>query len=242
MGKIFERPQAIATYDCLEDHHLSPVAVMNYFQQISLEHSASLKAGPYELSALDLTWIVVKYHVDFWQMPRFLDQLQLGTWASAFKGFTAHRGFFLKNQSGEHMVDGQSHWMMVDRRQNHIVRVNEVPINAVYDVEDQGPRFKMPRLARIKDWENVRQFSVRYLDIDYNGHVNNVCYLAWALACLPAVVLQTRTLKTLDIVFKEQALYGDVVTVKDREIAPDCYRVDIFNANETLLTQLQLQF
>lgn len=140
------------------------------------------------------------------------------------------------------MVDGQSHWMMVDRRQNHIVRVNDVPINAVYAVDDQGPRFKMPRLARIKDWENKHQFRVRYLDIDYNGHVNNVSYLAWALASLPVALLQTKTLKTLDIAFKEQALCGDVVTVKDREIAANCYRVDIFNAKETLLTQLQLQF
>lgn len=238
MSEHFTRTQDIYTYDCDVTQHAKPTAVLNYFQQLALEHSSSLKAGPYELAPLHLAWFIVKYHVEFKAYPKFLDTVTIGTWASAFRGFTAHRGFSLEDKDGNLMVDGKSHWMMMNHEAGHIVRIADEPINAAYGVDETGPRFKMARFKKLKDWQSETVFPVYPLDIDYNGHLNNVKYVDHALNALPAGTFEDNEVATLDIIYKEQAFLGEVLTARVAQDAKAHYQVDIANADDMVLCQV----
>lgn len=238
MAAHFTRTQDVYTYDCDRDQRVKPTAVLNYFQQLALEHSSSLKAGPYELAALNLSWFIVKYHIDFIDYPKFLDRVTIATWASAFKGFTAHRGFTLTDAAGRVLVDAKSHWMMLNRAENHIVRIADQPINAAYGVDADGELFKMARFKNLKSWDGEAVFPVYPLDIDYNGHLNNVKYVAHALNALPDDALTSHDVATFDIIYKEQAFLDDVLTARCARTAEDAYRVDIVNQNEKVLCQI----
>lgn len=238
MSDIFSRTQDIYTYDCDVYHRVKPTAVLDFFQQLALEHSSALHAGPYELAPLDLAWFIVKYHVDFIAYPKFLDRVTIGTWASAFKGFTAHRGFSLKDADGNLLVDGKSHWMMLNRAEDHIVRIADQPINAVYNVDPDGPKFKMARFKNLKTWDGEVPFPVYPLDIDYNGHLNNVKYVEHALNALPKEALSSHEVASLDIIYKEQAFLGDALTARYAKADDDDNRVDIAGRDGRVLCQL----
>jgi medium-chain acyl-[acyl-carrier-protein] hydrolase len=237
-SNIFYQDQKIYTYDCLQNYCASPVSVLNYFQEIALEHSAALKAGPYELDRMHLAWIVVKYHIEIIDYPKFLQTVRVGTWAGAAQGFIANRGFVLEDEDGKTMVKGQSHWMMMDFDKDHIVRVGDNEINNVYQFKEDGDKYRIPRLKRVADWDSHRQFAVRYLDIDYNGHVNNVRYLAWAFEAIPADLISKVEVADFDILYKEQAKFGDVVTVCYKKTDDTHCRMDIQNQDGLLLCQI----
>lgn len=237
-SRVFYQDQKIYTYDCLQNYCASPVSVLNYFQEIALEHSAALNAGPYELDQMHLAWMVVKYHIDILEYPRFLQTVRVGTWAGAAQGFIANRGFVLKDLDGKVLANGQSHWMMMDFDKQHIVRVSDEAINEVYQFKDENEKYKIPRLKRVSEWDGSREFTVRYLDIDYNGHVNNVRYLAWAVETIPPEMIAEVEVASFDILYKEQAKFGDVISAKFKAVQPNVYRVDIDSSDGQLLCQI----
>lgn len=241
MGKIYTKEQQINSYDCTCDYHLSPVALLNYFQQTSQEQSNALGVGPEVLDQKGLAWFLVKYHIDFMTYPSFCDTVLLETEAVSVRGFLSHRRFTMKSLEGKILAEGKTHWMMLDREQNNkILRVEDIPENAVYEAFDSQETYKMPHLCRVKKWEGEKQFQVRYLDIDFNGHVNHVKYLAWAIETLPLKRIRDSELASADLVYKQQAFYGDVIQANYKEMKDDCYRIDIINQDTTLLCQVQI--
>ncbi|MEG0377752.1 MAG: thioesterase, partial [Eubacterium sp.] len=105
---------------------------------------------------------------------------------------------------------------------------------------DHTNQFKLKRLTKVENWTETKNFQVRYLDIDFNSHVNHVKYLAWALETLPLDKVKTAEVETARIIFKNQGFYGDMITVKSAEIDDNIYRMDIENQEETLLCQIEM--
>ena len=68
---------------------------------------------------------------------------------------------------------------------------------------------KIPQLQNI-DFE--KEFSVRFDDLDVNRHVNNSNYITWAFETLNFDFRNSKKPKTLDIVFKKEAKFGDVIS------------------------------
>ncbi len=55
--------------------------------------------------------------------------------------------------------------------------------------------------------------SARRSDVDPNGHINNVCYLSWALEAVPERVYEGYHLKEVEMDFKAECHAGDTVKV-----------------------------
>jgi len=53
--------------------------------------------------------------------------------------------------------------------------------------------------------------KVRYSDVDFNGHVNNVKYSVWAMDAIPEEVVYGKFLKELTINFNNEAHPEDTV-------------------------------
>lgn len=239
MGLIYQKEQKINGYECLMDFKVQPTAVLNYFQQTSQEQSDALGVGPEALDTAGLAWFLVKYHIRFHRYPTFGDTVTVETEAMAFDKFAAHRRFALRDKTGIPMIEADTEWMLLNRKTNKLERLSNVDMVNAYGAGTEST-FKLRRLAKADSWTADKQFQVRYLDIDFNGHVNHVKYLAWAIESLPLDCVRTCDLKEAKIIFKNQGFYGDIVTVKTCAVADDRWRMDIDNQNGLLLAQLEL--
>lgn len=239
MGKIYQKEQKINGYECAWNYKLQPTAAMNYFQQSSQEQSELLGVGPEVLEDMGLAWFLVKYSLRFHRYPRFNTTVTVETEAMSFDKFAAHRRFAILDQDGKAMVEADTEWMLLNRRENRLERLTNVPELDVYGSGREN-KFKLRRLTAVDGWQSEKTFQVRYLDIDFNSHVNHVNYLAWALETLPLDKVKTEVIDTAKIIYKNQGFYGDVITVKMAQIGDDAYRMDIVNQEDTLLCQIEL--
>ena len=239
MGKIYQKEQKINGYECAWNYRLQPTAVMNYFQQSSQEQSELLGVGPAVLDEMGMAWFLVKYHLRFYRYPRFNTVVTVETEAMSFDKFAAHRRFAIRDNQGEVMIEADTEWMLLNRKENRLERLSNVPELDVYG-SGHVNQFKLRRLTPVKEWESEKSFQVRYLDIDFNSHVNHVNYLAWALETLPLEKVKAEVIESAKIIYKNQGFYGDVITAKMAEIGEDTYRMDIVNQDDTLLCQLEL--
>ncbi len=239
MGLIYKKEQRINGYECTFDYQLSPTAAMNYFQQTSQEQSQSLGVGPEAMDALGLAWFLVKYDLRFYRYPRFDAVVIVETEAVAFHKFAAHRRFAIRDRAGAIMVEADTEWMILERATGNLKRMDGVPENAVYCAGDTTD-FSLRRLTKVEKWTGEKDFHVRYLDIDFNTHVNHVKYLAWALETLPLDRVKASQLASVKIIYKKQGFYGDVVRVCSAEIKENTFRVDVLNQGEEVLCQLEM--
>ena len=76
-------------------------------------------------------------------------------------------------------------------------------------------------------WEQIRN-TMCYNDLDVNGHANNGNYIIWAFEPLSFNYKNTHRIKTLDIVYRKEAKYGEKilsqVTFKDRSTTIHCLK------------------
>jgi medium-chain acyl-[acyl-carrier-protein] hydrolase len=239
MGVIAEEFRQIACYESDIFGKLLPTAAMNYFQEVSTNQGIALGIGADYLRQKKLAWFLVKYDIHFEKTPDYGSQVRITTEATGMDRYCAVRQFKITDLAHRDLIVADTQWLLINTESQKMESVENHQEFSAYDCsEKKEPIFR--KLARIKKASASKKFEVRFLDIDFNNHVNHVKYLAWAIEALPLEIVKSKVLKRAKIVFKEQCFYGDQVQVLSELIDENIYGIEIFNQNQKLLCQLEL--
>ncbi|AWW27827.1 acyl-[acyl-carrier-protein] thioesterase [Acetobacterium carbinolicum] len=239
MSLVYFENQKIACYESDSTGKMLPTTAMNYFQEASTNQGDALDIGGEYLKKQDLAWFLVKYSVQFKCFPLYQDVVKVTTQATGMEKFRATRRFTIEDISGEVKVIANTQWLLVNRKTGKMERIDAYPEMERYQCFEKGePVFK--KIRKLNRVDAQKNFSVRFLDIDFNQHVNHVKYLAWAIEVLPLEVVKKKQLKEARMVFKAQCFYGDQVSALSEQVEDDHYRIDVVNQDETILCQLDL--
>ncbi|WKY45289.1 thioesterase [Eubacteriaceae bacterium ES2] len=239
MGVIAEEFRQIACYESDIFGKLLPTAAMNYFQEVSTNQGIALGIGADYLRQKHLAWFLVKYDIRFDKIPDYGSQVRITTEATGMDRYCAVRQFKITDLDHNNLIVANTQWLLINTENQKMESVENHPEFSAYDCfEKKEPIFR--KLSRLKMASASKKIEVRFLDIDFNNHVNHVKYLAWAIEALPMEIVKTRTLKQAKIVFKEQCFYGDEVEVLSELIDENIYGIEIMNQNQKLLCQLEL--
>ena len=105
-------------------------------------------------------------------------------------------------------------WSIVDVNARTTIPVASI----IQNNEDMQPYQKLDTdlsFTKIRPIQNPsldKEFEVRYNDIDVNGHANNGNYIIWALEPLSFEFKSTHKIKTMDMMYKKEAKFGDKLT------------------------------
>ena len=191
----------------------------NYFNDAAGQHALSYGVSIEELNEKNLTWILSRLHVQIDAYPGWSDEVVVETWPSKWEGVSAFRDFLFlgaANRNGERPVLGRgtSVWLVLDLVRKRPIRVTSV-LSDIHlperprALDDAFTKLKPP--ARIDHEHHVR---VRFSDLDLNRHVNNAYYAGWAAESVPEAVLHTCRLRSLELQFRAEATFGDVVVIQ----------------------------
>ncbi len=239
MSIISSEIKRVACYESDSTGKMLPTTAMNYFQEVSTNQGNQLGIGSDFLNQKKLAWFLVKYDIKFIDYPRYQDQVTVTTQATGMEKFCATRRFTILDESSAVKVIADTQWLLINRETEKMERIDEHPEMNAYECHDKGePIFK--KMRKIDHIDVEKKFGVRFLDIDFNRHVNHVKYLAWAIEVLPLEVVLVKRLKEAKIVYKAQCFYGDLIRVMGERLNEDHYRVDIVNQDNIILCQLEL--
>ena len=70
---------------------------------------------------------------------------------------------------------------------------------------------KFEKITPVSNPSIEKEFEVRYNDLDVNGHANNGNYIVWAFEPLSFEFKNTHNPKTIDMLFKKEARYGETL-------------------------------
>jgi len=239
MSLVYQEEKRVACYESDSTEKMLPTTAMNYFQEASTNQGNQLGLGGDYLKANNLAWFLVKYVIQFNDYPRYQDEVTVTTRATGMDKFCATRRFTIEDASGAERVIADTQWLLINRDTEKMERIDEHPEMDAYQCFEKGqPIFK--KIAKINQIDLEKSFSVRFLDIDFNKHVNHVKYLAWAIEVLPLEVVKTKQLSEAKMVYKAQCFYGDQIRALGEQLEENHYRIEIVNQDNTVLCQLEL--
>ncbi|SER42125.1 acyl-[acyl-carrier-protein] thioesterase [Lachnobacterium bovis] len=204
---MFQMRETVNYTEIDTEKRLTMSALLDYFQNCSINHSEDVGVDLDFLKKENLGWIISSWQIKINKMPKFKDEIIIKTWPYEFKAFYGYRNFLVTNDLGEHLVEANSIWVLLNTDARKPV-VDSAKIMEKYKLEpkleygDKKRKLKVPTEYEEKDPVKVPSFF-----IDTNGHMNNVKYVLLADTYLP----NDFSVGELKIEYRKEAMLDDVL-------------------------------
>lgn len=198
------------------DHNLAlkPYSLLNFLQDIASANAEKLGFGYSYIVQKNYAWFLIKYRMEFNDYPVGLYELVLHTKPRGYNKLFAYREFELcSNEKTLGRVF--SMWTLVDIQSRNPVLIQSAIDNPLMKpLEKKEDDLSFGKIKMNNEPSFIKEFEVRYNDLDVNGHANNGNYIVWAFEPLPFDFKTNNKIKTIDMMFKKEAKYGEKLVVE----------------------------
>jgi medium-chain acyl-[acyl-carrier-protein] hydrolase len=177
--KIYQRDLVISSGMLTPKGQLKLHDLLEIIQEASIEGSAFVGAGVEAIRKKNLYWVVMSYRFVITRMPSLGEKITVETYPSENKVFIYPRQYKITDQKGKVLIRGTSLWALLDLT-SHKPTGPESNGFLLKAIHEEGELPWPPRLA-ITDAQLVEKREVKPSDLDFNGHMNNIRYLEFAL-------------------------------------------------------------
>ena len=195
-------------------HYLKPGAFMDLAQELANVSADSLGFGFDDLQRYGVAWILSRMHIEFPDMPRWRDRVELQTWHKGFEGPFYVRDFRMLGADGRPAVLATSSWLILDMATRRLLRREHLEGKLPLDTECPESAIEAPCgkvVMPAAGLEQRAEYRVAYSDVDFVGHANNARYVVWAMDCLDFEEVSTRRVRSLRINFNKEVCAGETV-------------------------------
>lgn len=199
-----------------DDGVTTPVAMMGLFEETAVAHCDEAGWDVYRLRREGYGWMMLEGGFSMLRYPRHKELFTIETWMTGARLFYGHRGFEVQSSTGETIGKAWSLWVFYD-----LARGRPAPVlPEILESWRPDPAHRPARRAEpdpaggqaaALERSALAAFDARALDIDTNGHVNNVRYLEWALEALPRDFRDGHRLVSVEGRFVNQVMLGQRV-------------------------------
>lgn len=204
----------IRSYELGPRDQASLSSVCHLLQEAASLHAHELEASPEQLLAQDMTWFLARLRIEIDRYPTWRDAVTVETWPAAVDGPFAIRDFRVFDADGQQIAVASSAWLLMDMAKRKPIR--RIP-QGILDLHPVEPMRvlpgKPPRLPRPLHSEHEECVRVRRADLDMNGHVNHVFYVAQAEQAVPGELRDGAQVTSFEIEFKSECHEGDEILV-----------------------------
>ena len=189
---------------------MKPYALLNFLQDIASTNANEWGFGYPCLHPKGYGWFLIKYRMEFEEYPFDVQEYTLTTEPRGYNKLFAFREFELRKEN-KLLARMFSQWSVIDMNNRTMVpvldAVGENPHMTLHEKREDDLKFE--KISPITNPSLEKEFEVRYNDLDVNGHANNGNYIVWAFEPLSFEFKNAHTMKTVDMVFKKEARYGE---------------------------------
>ncbi len=188
--------------------------VFELLQEAAIKHADQFAAGTLAVANRGETWVLNRMAAEIARYPRYEEPVRVVTWSSGIRGFKGYRDF--RVYIGDELIASASTlWLYLSLATKSLCRV---PREVADRFPSRADTVFCPDLEK-RSWTPPapgaagHAVTVRYSDVDGNGHVNNTAYFDYLQTALVRGGFAPRP-RRLEIQFL-------------REIPPDADRVAV---------------
>ncbi|MBQ6520693.1 MAG: hypothetical protein IJI14_18450 [Anaerolineaceae bacterium] len=198
----------ILSSDVDYETRLSYPDIFAMFQNIAVANSEDLGYDQPKMSPKGLFWVTSKAKVHILERPKQGEYVELSTWPEKPDRIRGRRNY-LMTQNGKTIIEGTSEWAVIDRNKNRLYMLDNL-----YDSSFEFyPAKVLPepfhRFTSNFSGEPFGEYKVRSVDIDLEGHMNNVNYLRALIGLFSRKELEEMNIHEIECYYKVSCYEGD---------------------------------
>lgn len=206
----------------VKEFSISPVAVdqfgrlktsrlLAFLQEAAGEHSAILGTDRKSLADKNLFWAVIRHRVQITRLPETGEKLRIETWPMPTTRTAYPRSSIAYDESGNECFRSISLWILMDAGSRTMILPGKsgVEVNGLL----RGGELQAPSSLIPKEMANVQARTVRYTDLDINGHMNNCRYPDWVDDLLPSAFHAKHEIREFTLCYMSEVMENEEVAV-----------------------------
>lgn len=216
---------------------ISVADTVNIMMLVSEHQLDELNIGVAGLAEYGAGWVITQNQMEINRLPRVDERLHVWTEATSYNRLLCYRTYGIDDLDGNNIALIHSTWVMFDLQKRKIMPIIDAiaaPTGAVKSAKVE----RLPRVTKMGAADGARDYRVRYFDIDFNGHVNNVHYFDWLCDSLGNDWLQKNRPVSVNIKYEQEVGPDDTTTaafqhVQDTGTTTTLHRIttgDVVNA------------
>ncbi len=196
-------------------------SLIQMMHEAAMQHVQRLRLSAKELTDHDLGWALYQQWTEVLRLPKLGDRLKVLTHPSGKERLFTFRDFHLYDDQENLLARATSTWFLMNIKKRRIARYPAFVDEVIVPSNDLT---HLPRANKVrKELSKVdfrQTFTVRYHDLDFNGHLSNFFYARWMLDTLPFHWLDEHQLQSFNLQFIEECLLGDEIGVEVHQKSP----------------------
>lgn len=154
-----------------------------------------------------LYWVIIRHRVQVTRLPRKGETVRLETWPMPTTRVAYPRSVVAYDEQGNELFRSISLWVLMDPETRAMVLPDKsgVLVNGIL----RGNELPSPRSLAPASLGAQVERTVRFTDLDVNGHMNNARYLDWLADLLPGSFHQDHIIRDMTLGYLSEALEQD---------------------------------
>lgn len=165
------------------------------------------------LSGRNLGWVLLRLAVELDRRPAEGENYVIETWVTEYSSLTTTRCFRLKGSDGTCFGRAVSIWCLLDFSRRRPAPMSSIAGLAEGSVTDVPLPCAQPVKIRPFDAKPCSVHTVKYMDIDFNRHMNTLRYIDLLADELPIELVAADRHVRVDVHFVKESVYGDRLSV-----------------------------
>ena len=230
--KEFSRTYFLTAAECNAQGEMPLQRIVERVIEISTLHANAWGVGYAKLIESNEGWVLSRVTVEMTRYPRINDTYTVTTWIEGYNRFFSQRNVAITDAEGNVVGEARTIWMAINFATRQGVDISQLSyINK--NVSDRRSGIApQSRLRPVGEGTREVDYQFKYVDCDFNRHVNTVRYIELLMNQFTLEHYDSHMLKRLEIAFVKETHYADVATVVIDDSNPlDC-RMSIKVAGE----------
>ena len=243
MSNTFEKEYKINIYDVDSEHNCKFSSLVDYLWDVVISQSDYLGETTEGFVHNNCVWVVLNYDITIYEYPKYKDVITVDTTALGWKKFYGYRQNTIKNSEGKVIGEVISTAILIDFEKRRPMKISPEQIK-IYGLKEELDKVPpLDDIPKIEKEDYIKDYPIRFSDIDSNGHVNNVRYMEMAMDTLPRSILNNYKLFNIKVLFKKETSDGDTLHISSQVIENENDKIttihNITGESGKLLTKLQ---
>lgn len=190
------------------------VSLVQLMQESSMRHVLKLNSSAWDLATDNLTWVLLRKEVHIERFPELQEELRIVTYPSGFERVLAYRDFKVFDKNDQLIATAASTWTLMNTIERKIVRIPQRFYDMNTPEDEKILERANVRIHEAEQFSENSEYKVKYSDLDWNGHVNNISLIRLMMDNLPFDHYNSKKLKSILIHIKAESLFGDNLIIK----------------------------
>ncbi len=180
------------------------------FQNIAVNHSELLHYDQSVLTPQGLFWVTSKGRVRIDERPSVCEYIHLSTWPEKPDRIRGRRNYTIE-KDGKRIIAASTEWAIIDRNKNRLYMINNLYDESFEFYQEKILSEPFYRFNSDFTGEPFAEYKVRSVDIDFEGHMNNVAYIRTLFGLFTRQEIEELDIHELEYQYKTSCYESDTL-------------------------------